>query len=748
MEEKKILSIRLLSTAKATDRIYDYLCPETLFPKRGDLVKIPFGKGNREQYGIVLEVRQEAPQRECKEILSVFPPEYALGEEMLDLCEHLRSQIFCTFGDAARAILPSPVYKKAAKSVRCLAINAKTDPETALSSFSGKNKEKYLALLRFLQTVKQAEAVECEKRFGISSSSLRLLEQKEVVFFCEKEEMRNSFADLLQNAAPVELVLSKEQENAFSELKELAESGKAQGALLYGVTGSGKTSVMLALIDFVLSQGKNVIFLVPEIALTSQSARLLVSRYGNEVAILHSALSEGERRDAILAIGKGKKRIVLGTRSAIFAPLEHIGLIVIDEEQDSSYKSDTALKYHARDVARFRAARHGALLLLASATPDIESYYKAKNDKYHLVTLKNRYGASRLPEVGIIDIRRDLRNNPSCLIGERLHAEIQRNLDAGEQTILLMNRRGYRKFVSCMQCGTALRCPHCSVTLTVHNGKNPRLVCHYCGYTAPLPENCPECGGAHLALHGYGIQHLEEQLAEKFPQARVLRMDSDTVTGKGSLDEILNRFQSGDADVLIGTQMVAKGHNFPNVTLVGIVFADTSLYTSDYRAYEHTYSLLTQVIGRAGRAEKPGRALIQTLNPRHNVFSLAARQDYEEFYEGEIALRKSFLFPPFCELAVFTLADEDEARLLLRAKRLADQLSTQLAGEFQDVSLVVYGPFDATVYKIRGIYRKRFILKFKNTRRTRALFENILITQSDPKDRQAKLTLDINPGMI
>ena len=743
---EKILSVRLLRSAKATDRAYDYLLPSSLAAKRGDLVRIPFGKGDRAAFGVVIGESREKPERELKEISEVFPAEFSLTEEQLRLADFLVEQLFCTFGDAARAMLPSPVYKKSAKSVRCVRL-ASPDAAEKIGSFSGKNKEKYRSLIAHLQTAAVAESAECEKLFGVSSASLRLLEKKGILTFCEKESVRSSF-EALESLSPAPLSLSPEQKRAYGELKEILDAGKAACALLYGVTGSGKTSVILALIRDVLIRGRNVIFLVPEIALTSQSARLLVSRYGKEVAVLHSALSDGERRDTFAAIGRGEKRIVLGTRSAIFAPLKNIGLIVIDEEQDPSYKSDTQLKFHARDAARFRAAENGALLLLSSATPDIASFYKAKEGKYRLVKLTERYGKATLPEVGIIDIRKDLRTDPSRLIGTLLAAEIQKNLDENEQCILLMNRRGYRKFVSCMTCGTAIRCPDCSVTMTVHGSKNPRLVCHYCGRTAPLPDLCPECGGNHLAQHGYGIQHLEEEIRERFPTARVLRMDSDTVTGQSALDGILTRFQEKQADILIGTQMVAKGHNFPDVTLVGIVFADTSLYSGDYRAFEHSFSLFTQVIGRAGRAEKPGRALIQTLNPRHEVFALAAAQDYEAFYEGEIALRKSFLFPPFCEMGVFTLSDEKEDALLLRTKRFADELSRLLKEEYGDVKLVIYGPFDASIYKMRGIYRKRFIIKYKNTRRTRSLFESLLISQSDVRAKTNQLTLDINPSSI
>ena len=749
MEKTRIAKVRLLSTAKATDRIFDYLCPWELPVFRGAVVKIPFGKGNRETFGIVVDVTEEVPAMELKSILAVFPREIGLTEELMQLCDHLREQIFCTFGDAARAIIPSPVYQKKAKTVRFLSLAKRVDPETALNGFRGKNKEKYVALLRYLALTEGALDGLCKELFRLDSASITLLEKKGLICSVEKEEARSpldSLSELKQESG--EIFLSPAQKDAFEKLRELASSGKAAGALLHGITGSGKTQVMLALCDHVLKQGKTVLFLVPEIALTGQSARILFSRYGEQVAVLHSALSEGERRDTYIAIGRGEKPIVLGTRSAVFAPVRNLGLILIDEEQDGSYKSDTGLKYHARDVARFRCAKNNALMLLASATPDIESYYKAESGAYTLVSLTERYGNATLPEVQIVDLRPEKRQDPSLMLGRKLREEIAKNLECGEQTILLMNRRGYRRFVSCMDCGEVIRCPHCSVSMTLHNTARQKLSCHYCGYAEAMPDTCPHCGSKHLVAHGYGIQQLEEELAKVFPKARLLRLDSDTTGGKDSHDEILSAFRKREADILIGTQMVAKGHNFPYVTLVGIVMADSALYLSDYRAPEHTFSLLTQVIGRAGRAEKKGRALIQTLNPRHNVFSQASKQDYIEFYRGEIALRKEFTFPPFCQIAVFTIACEKESEVLLASKSFSDKLEKNLSGEFSDVKFIVYGPFEAPVYRVKNIYRKRFIIKYKNNPRSRALLDRLLTEESDPRKGGAKVTLDIGPGLV
>ncbi len=748
MEPLNIAKVRLLSTAKGTDKVFDYLCPASLPVFRGAVVKIPFGKGDRERFGIVVDLSRETPAMPLKTISSVFPEEVSLNEELLSLCDHLREQLFCTFGEAARAMIPSPVYQNKAKTVRLVSLSQDVDPETALVSFRGKNKEKYQDLLRYLALMGSVQEKVCRDLFSLDGAAFTFLSKKGLITFSQENAFRDPVSFLSIDEKQEENLLSPAQEEAYGILKEQLDKAEPCAALLHGITGSGKTRVMLALCDHVLEKGKTVLFLVPEIALTGQSARLLTTRYGKKVAILHSALSEGERRDTYVSIRQGEKRVVLGTRSAVFAPLSNLGLVVMDEEQDQSYKSDTQLKYHARDVARFRCAKNGAMLLLASATPDIESYYKAKTGKYQLVELKERYGAAKLPQVQIIDLRPDLRRNPGILLGKRLREEIRLNLERGEQAILLMNRRGYRRFVSCLSCANVIRCPHCSVSMTLHSGKNQRLSCHYCGYAIPLPKTCPECGKAHLSAHGYGIQKLEEELKEAFPQARVLRLDSDSLTGKSDHETILTSFRNKEADILIGTQMVAKGHNFPDVTLVGIVMADSALYLGDYRAAEHTFSLLTQVIGRAGRAEKEGRALIQTLNPRHNVFSLAAEQDFTQLYEGEIALRKAFLFPPFCQLAVFTLSHESERELDRGASKMGSLLEKALTGEFSDVKFIVYGPFEAPIYRMKNIFRKRFIIKYKNNPRSRELLDRILTEMSLSSSDGTKLSLDINPGMI
>ena len=507
---------------------------------------------------------------------------------------------------------------------------------------------------------------------------------------------------------------------------------------------------MIELIDRLLEEGRGVILLLPEIALTPQSVAIFCARYGERVAVIHSALSQGERYDAYCRIREGRADVVIGTRSAVFSPVKNLGAIIIDEEQEHTYKSDQNPKYHARDVARFRCAHNKALMLLASATPSLESYRKAKEGVYTLVTLKERYGAARLPRVEVADMRREAGGGVLSPLGERLAAELCRVTEAGEQSILFLNRRGYNHFVSCRSCGEAVTCPRCSVALTYHTRKGTyregELVCHWCGHRAPLPEECPACKSPHLARQGFGTQRVEEELGTLLPSARVLRMDTDTASSKLSYDRMLGAFRAHEADVLLGTQMVTKGHDFPDVTLVGVLMADSSLYLDDYRAAERTFAMLTQVIGRAGRAEKEGLAVIQTANPDSEIIRLACAQDYEAFYEREIRLRRLLVFPPFCDIALMTLSGMLETEVLRASTLLSAMLQKKHTESYADVELVTFGPFEAPVYRVDNKYRMRMVIKCKLTRRTLALFAEILTEFSIKIGRSIHLGIDFNPS--
>ena len=549
-----------------------------------------------------------------------------------------------------------------------------------------------------------------------------------------------------------EIQLNEEQTAAYETLCGLLDSKKPQGALLFGVTGSGKTSVMIKTIDYTLSMGKSVILLLPEISLTPQTLDIFCSRYGERVAIIHSGLSAGERFDTHRRIKDGGADVIIGTRSAVFAPLPHLGLIIIDEEQEHTYKSDMNPKYHTRDIARYRCAGNNALMLLSSATPSFESYKKAKDGAYTLITLKNRYGKARLPRVTVADMRDEAQSGSLSPLGSLLCQRLTENQSRKEQAVLFINRRGYNSFLSCRSCGEAIKCPQCSVSMTYHTFGSGydrgELRCHWCGRRMPLPEVCPKCGSKHIAKMGFGTQRIEQELSELLPHSDILRMDTDTTASRYSYEDMLGRFRRHEADLLLGTQMVTKGHDFPDVTLVGVLLADASLYLDDYRAAERTFSMLTQVIGRAGRGDKAGEAVIQTNNPDNECLRLACAQDYESFYDAEIRLRKALVFPPFCDIVLLTLTSPDEGELMRASTHLSKMLDEALNGDYSDVPVVKYGPFEAPVYKVEGKYRMRTVIKCRLNRRSRALFSMLLCEFSRAGTKGLSMSVDPNPSSL
>ena len=543
--------------------------------------------------------------------------------------------------------------------------------------------------------------------------------------------------------------LNDEQNAAYLELASMLDSRKPAAALLYGITGSGKTSVMLSAIDHSLESGRGVIVLLPEISLTPQTLGIFASRYGENVAVIHSGLSAGERTDTYNLIKDGKANVVIGTRSAVFAPVKDLGMIIIDEEQEHTYKSDTNPKYHARDIARFRCAENGAVMLLASATPSVESYLKATEGKYKLLKLSKRYGGSTLPEVIISDMRTELRSGNATPIGDTLARALIETQNKKEQSILFLNRRGFNHFAACSSCGKAISCPRCSVSMAYHKKKNSytdgSLICHWCGTRIPVPKVCPECGSEHISFRGFGTQYIEQEISNLLPTAKISRMDMDTTASKSSYDELLGSFRRHEADVLIGTQMVTKGHDFPDVTLVGVLLADSSLYLDDYRAGERTFSLLTQVIGRAGRAKKAGHAIIQTNNPDHEIIRLACRQDYESFFKHEINVRKILSFPPYCDIALLNIVSASESELALAAKRIYNDFKILATKDYPKLPFVVYGPFEAPVYKVDEKYRMRMVIKCRLCKETRQLFSRILTKFGMEGRGQTSLSIDFNP---
>lgn len=619
------------------------------------------------------------------------------------------------------------------------------------------------ALLRYESPCPVTELCEIS---GAGVSVINELSKKGIITFANVDSDRNS--ELLgaysDKGYAGEFELSDMQKSALSTLLSLYSKGEPKAALLHGVTGSGKTNVILKLIQNVIDDGKNVIVLVPEIALTGQTVGRFTSVFGDRIALIHSALSAGERMDAFRSITEGRARIVIGTRSAVFAPVKNLGLIVIDEEQEGSFKSEKSPRYHARDIARFRCAYNKALLVLASATPSIDSYYKAKTGKYTLVSLTERYGGLKLPEV----LFHDMRNEPyfeikggydeneneqiaggiPTTVGATLEAELAENLVNGEQSILFINRRGFRAFAQCYSCGHTFQCPNCSVTLTHHRNKiygRDTMTCHYCGHSEPMPEVCPECKKSDSIVYmGAGTQLLESQLKKMFPTMRILRMDADTTGGKFSHEEILEKFRNKEADVLVGTQMVAKGHDFPDVSLVGVINADTSLFVNDFKANEKTFSLLTQVLGRSGRSKKQGRAVIQTYNPDNDVLNLSSKQDYEEFYEREILFRKASVFPPFCDIVTITVSGEIENDVINAVKQFGQGLDETAKSEYPEAKFILYGPFRNDVYKIAGRYRMRFLIKCVNNKDMRNMISGLL-TKYMAGLKNVTISADVNP---
>lgn len=581
---------------------------------------------------------------------------------------------------------------------------------------------------------------------GISQAVVDLLAKRGVVTYYEEEIYRNPYAHT-EPSEEGRVTLSSQQQTAFENLYRLYQEDQFHVSLLFGVTGSGKTSVFLRLIDEVLGDGKGVIVMVPEIALTSQTLEKFHARYGKKVAVFHSGLSLAQRMDEWKRVRDGEAQIALGTRSAIFAPFERLGLVIIDEEQEYTYKSENSPRFHTRDAARFRCGYNKALLVLASATPSIETYYNATEaGRYDYQVLTQRYGNAVLPDVEKIDISRMDVNDG--IISPRLYQALKENLENGKQSILLNNRRGFNTFVACRACNEVITCPHCSVSMTYHSD-NRRLMCHYCGYSAPVPKACPSCGEPYLRFAGHGTQKAEEELARLFPGARILRMDADTMTRRSSYDKKLGDFAAGKYDIMIGTQMVAKGLNFERVTLVGVLLADQTLYSDDFRSYERAFSLLTQVVGRSGRGGSKGRAIIQTMTPDNPVIDMAAQQDYRKFYANEIILRKAMLYPPFADICMVGFVGDDDDKTARAAADFMESLKFHTLREFGDIPIRALGPSPASVKKVSGRYRYKLILKCRNNARFRELMHLLLCEfGQDAAHKEMTAYADLNPDNV
>ncbi len=710
------------------DKLYTYavMPDQQNAVKLGSMVLVPFGRGSRARMGVVLACDAEPESAKLKYLFDVAPASACLTPELLRLVHFLKERTFCTYYEAVKAVIPYGAQYKPA-----VAADGVTPVLQKQLTRHTENSYRLVGGLPPKPTAKQLAAVallgggprtlnELEDK-GISRAVLDNLCAKGVLECSKVNKSIDLYSSIPLKNEPI--TLTQEQQAAYDALLPKLEDDAPHSALLYGVTGSGKTLVFLKLIARCLEQGRRALVLVPEISLTPQMILRLKSQFGRRVAVQHSALNHTERLLQWQMIQDGGADIVVGTRSAIFSPLENIGLIIIDEEQEHTYRSESAPRYSAHEVARQRAAENGALLLLASATPSTESFYAAQHGRTQLVRLTQRYGGNPLPTVQIVDMRAELAAGNPREISLSLEDAIRRNLDAGKQTILLLNRRGYQTMAQCEDCREVLKCTKCSVPMVYHKAAH-KVLCHYCGSQMEPPTVCPACGGK-LQYRGFGTQKAEEELAKLFPDARVLRMDQDSTAAKDAHEKLLARFANHEYDIMVGTQMVAKGLDFEDVTLVGVLGIDSLLFAQGFRAYENVFSLITQVVGRSGRARDPGFAIIQTTDPDNPVLNLAAAQDYDAFFEQEIVYRKLGLYPPFCGLCVIGFAGAKEIEVARAAARFAALLGQQAAKQ-PDLPLRVLGPTPGSIEKINDTYRYKLTIKCRNDRRFRDLVRSTL----------------------
>lgn len=693
------------------DRSFQYKVPEELQHKLqvGMVVTIPFGSGNHERKGYVIGL-SDTPAFDTsrmKELTGICSSEETTEERLIALAAWMKNQYGSTMVQALKTVLPVREKVKA-KEKRYIILNVSEEEaeKTAGKLESGRCKAR-ARLVRALLEEKKLDYTKASKELGVTASVLRPLVDEGIVQVVQDEVYRMSVDGA--NIPHEELsVLTKPQQEAFDQIQKEWQSDSPRPVLIHGVTGSGKTQVYMKLIRQVIGEGKQVIVLVPEIALTYQTVRRFYGWFGEKVSVLNSRLSTGERYDQFKRAKLGEIQIMVGPRSALFTPFSNLGLIIIDEEHEQTYKSENSPRYHAREVAVQRARMEGAKVVLGSATPSLEAYTRAKDGEYALVEMNTRFADRPLPEVSIVDLREELKAGNRSALSRPLKKAIHKRLKEKKQTILFLNRRGYAGFVSCRSCGTALKCPHCDVALTEHN--NGKLICHYCGYERARVDQCPTCGSPYIGGFKAGTQQIEQVLRKNFPDARILRMDYDTTRTKGSYEKILASFAAHEADILVGTQMIVKGHDFPEVTLVGAVAADLSLNAADFRCSERTFQLLTQAVGRSGRGTVPGEAIIQTYHPEHYSIQAAARQDYQTFYQEEMSYRMMMDYPPAAHMLAILASGENE-ELLEQGMEYLGRFTERISRKY---GVHIIGPAYAAVGKVNDIYRKVIYLKHKD----------------------------------
>lgn len=789
--------IAVENTTYSFDKPFSYAVPEHLqsLIRVGMRVLVPFGRGNKKRQGIVLLLEDNNADEKLKSIITIVDKEPVLNEELISLADFMKEHYFCTLYDAVKTMLPAginynltTVYgiqssdentlldaeeqriydyllkKRTATKVETIldafglsdtrildemvsksllyksdeafrrvndAVMKMVSPALGAETMNVKLTEKQQRVFEIICASGGISVKEVCYFVGVTSSVIETLAKKGLVHFYDEEVFRIENRTKDSTIAPI--ILSDEQNRACENLYSEYTDEKPHISLLYGVTGSGKTSVFMKLIERVLDDNKGIIVMVPEISLTPQFVSLFSKRFGDKIAVFHSALSLGERLDEYKRVKKGLAQIVIGTRSAVFAPFENLGLIIMDEEQEYSYKSESSPRYHAREIAKFRVSSNNALLVLSSATPSIETFYYANNGRYSLNTLTKRYGSATLPEVVTADMNIEMQNGNTTGFSNILLENLEYNLEHQKQSILLLNRRGHNTFVTCRTCGESVTCPNCSISLTYHS-VNDRLMCHYCGYSIKYTSECPTCHSNTLRFGGTGTQKAENDIAEIFPDARILRMDTDATSSKSSYEKMISSFANGEYDILVGTQMVAKGLNFPNVTLVGVLNADQMLYADDYRSYERSFSLLTQVVGRSGRGESKGMAVIQSYTPDNLIISMAAKQDYETFYNTEINVRKAMLYPPFADICLIGFVGENQTQTLKAANGFLQSFIKLARNEFPSLPLRILGPSPALVVKVCNKFRYKLIVKCRNTKDFRAMLSKLLVEFGNNKE--------------
>ena len=690
------------------DRTFQYRVPEELqgILKEGMQVRIPFGNGGRTLTGYVLELTDtcEWDEKKLKPILGLAEKGIRLEGQLIALAAWMRRTYGSTMNQALKTVLPvkKSVQEKISRKVR-LAVT-KEEAEAALAEMERKHQTARVRIIKALleQTGQDMDYAAAQKELGLTAATARKLMELGLIRIEADTIFRNPVRPSEVQAHP--FTLYPAQQAIVEDVAARAAAGDLRPSLIHGVTGSGKTEVYMELIAAVLEQGKEAVVLIPEIALTFQTVLRFYRRFGDQVSIIHSKLSAGERYDQFERARRGEVKVMIGPRSALFTPFPRLGVIVIDEEHEGSYKSENAPRYHAREAAIERARMCGAFVVLGSATPSVDSYERTKEGLYRLYELPFRVENRAMPETEVVDLREELRMGNRSIFSARLKELMEDRLRKGEQIMLFLNRRGYAGFVSCRACGHVIKCPHCDVSLSLHHGG--RMVCHYCGYQTVQPKKCPSCGSAYIGAFRAGTQQVAEAAAKTFPGARILRMDFDTTRQKGGYERILEAFSKKQADILVGTQMIVKGHDFPGVTLVGALAADLSLYAGDYRAAERTFQLLVQAAGRAGRGTTPGTAVIQTYSPDHYSIETAADQDYKAFFEKEMAFRRMMNYPPAAHLMALYLMSEDEEALNRGAVRLK---ALAMSHTRQEIALI--GPSDAGLSKLKDVYRKVLYLK-------------------------------------